>query len=530
MTSKERLQELLTELYARNDKIGKSDAEALAKNALDYLNGEAKLQEDIPVRLIKGGTYKIKGYYLENTLLHDIRGASAIITEVQEHIVPAFLEKELGFDSILYNGGGNLFALVPADCDADLGCRIEQEAQRYLLTANTAYFLSDEIMLSDLLGKDYKSVVMQKEIQLNERKKSKVLSSISPKSEFIGGRIMGDVLIDARALPQAREYCDHCHKRLAYYKKDEKPICGGCLHKVCVGGAQKRWYIEEYADHVRNHQNDTDLNVQFGIRETSDIDPDHIAVIYADGNNMGGIIQGITRLDEMMTFSAFVKKTMPEVVYSALCKNTVDRVEFTALGGDDVFIIVPARKAMRSAVEMIERYNKAFADKYPGSNSTLSVGICIAKPNTPIKIMLEAAEDELDKAKKLVRETGCAGSLSYVIFDSYEGVSGERGRWTLLPYSLDAAKQIIVFADELRKNGNLQTRLQNIASAFRNAESDTEASLFFEYINAKENKAENKIELYAIHGYQQKSCYYENAAGKACYIWEDLLDLIKFGE
>lgn len=526
-TQRKRLQAILAELYKR---IGEANAEALAANAVSFLSGNAPLKKDIPIRLIKGGTYKIKGYYLENSRLHDIRGASAVITEVQERIVPDFLQKKIGFDSILYNGGGNLFALVPADCDADLGYQLEAEAQRYLLTANTAYFLTEEMQLSELLGRNYKSIVMQKESQLNERKKTKVLSDTVPKSEFLGGRIMGDVLIDAGEFPQAWEYCDHCRKRLAYYKKDGNPICGGCLHKVCVGGAQKRWYIEEYADHVRNHQNDTDLKVQFGIRETSDIDPDHIAVIYADGNNMGGIIQGITRLDEMMAFSAFVKKTMPEVVYSALCKNMVDRVEFTALGGDDVFIIVPARKAMRSAVEMIERYNKAFAAKYPGSNSTLSVGICIAKPNTPIKIMLEAAEDELDKAKKLVRETGCAGSLSYVIFDSYEGVSGERGRWTLLPYSLDGAKQIMSFADTLRKNGTLQTRLRNIASAFRNAESDTEASLFFEYINAKETKAENKIKLSAIHGYQLKGCYYENTAGQACCIWEDLLDLIKFGE
>lgn len=521
------MQEILTELYRRN---GEVDAGTLAENAVSFMLGKSVLKTDIPIRLIKGGTYKIKGYYLENSLLHDIRGASAIITDVQERIIPDFLKKTLGYDSILYNGGGNLFALVPADCNENLGYQLEAEAQRYLLTANTAYFLTDTLLLSELLGKKYKAIVMQKENALNERKKSKVLFDTAPKSEFLGSRIMGDVLIDASELSRAKEYCSHCFKRLAYYKKDEKKMCAGCLHKVCVGSAQKQWYLKDYANYVRTQQKESDVDVKFPIKETSDIDKDHIAVIYADGNNMGGIIQGITRVDEMMAFSAFVKKTMPKVVYGALGSNKVERVEFTALGGDDVFIIIPAKKAMRTAVEMIERYNNAFAEKYLGSSSTLSVGICIAKPNTPIKIMLEAAEEELDKAKKLVKDTGCTGSLSYVIFDSYEGVSGERGKWTLLPYSLEAAKQILDYAAKLRKNGTLQTRLRNIANAFRNAESETESDLFFEYTNAKESKEGNKLKLPTIHGYQLKNCYYINANGATCHIWEDLLDLIKFGE
>ncbi len=521
----EQLQEILTALYQRKDA---AKAAALAANAIEFLQGKAPLQQDLDVRLLKGGTYKIKGYYLENNRLPDIRGASAVITEVQERIVPAYLQKTLGFDSILYNGGGNLFALVPADCDTTLACQLEAEAQRYLLTANTAFVLGEVLPLSCLLGKQYTAFVMRTEHQLNERKKSKILSDIAPQTPFLGERMLGDVLIDAHALPKAEDYCTHCRKRLAHYKKDGEALCGGCLHKVCVGNVQKRRYLKAYADHVRTLG--CDLPVQFSVQETSDIDKEHIAVIYADGNNMGGIIQGIERVDRMMEFSAFVKETMPQIVYDALCASKVNRVEFTALGGDDVFLLLPAKQAMRAAVEMMERYNNAFAEKYPSSKSTLSVGICIAKPNTPIKIMLEAAEEELAKAKALVRKTDCKGSLSYVIFDSYEGVSGTRGRWTLLPYPLDAAKELLRMADQLRKKGTVKTRLRNIAAAFRDAESDVEADLFFQYTNAKESNIGNRLQLPELPGYQLHDCFYQNADGTSCCIWEDLLDLIEFGE
>ena len=221
---------------------------------------------------------------------------------------------------------------------------------------------------------------------------------------------------------------------------------------------------------------------------------------------------------------------MPEIVYKSLYEREISNVVFTALGGDDIFIIVPANKSIRLAEKLIEEYNRVFKEKYPESNSTLSVGVCIAKPKTPVKSMLEAAEDELSKAKQLVKNTNCNGSLSYVIFDSYEGVSGNRGRWTLLPYSLEASKVILKKADELRN----KTRINNLSEAFHKSETDTEANLFYEYTNAKSSK-ENRIYIPKRFGrFKLENGFYKNTIdesdNKTYSIWDDLLDLIEFGK
>ncbi len=517
------LASIIEKLYIKSGCSG-NEAKRLARNAVQYMKSErSTLEKDIPIRLIKGGTYKIKGYYLENSKLSDIRGASTIITEVQERFVPELLKQEVGFDCILYNGGGNLFAIVPADCNENLGNKLEEEAQKYLVTANTAYSLSEEIQLSVLLGKNYKAQVAATENSLNERKKSKLLYNAAPKSELIGKRII-DAEIKAVTLPKADTYCAHCKKRLSWYRYGEEYICGGCLHKAVVGVKQKRGYMADYENYVRSRDKDIQLSE---CSEIKDIDEEHIAVFYADGNNMGGIIQNIERLDEMMEFSDFVKETMPKIVYNSLYSRGIKNVEFTALGGDDVFILVPGKKAIRLAMDMIKKYNDAFAEKYSNSHSTLSVGICIAKPNTPIKVMLEAAEDELAKAKELVKKSGCSGSLSYVIFDSYEGVSDERRRWTLLPYSLEASNQIIRMAEMVEPKA--KARLRNISEAFRNADSDREASFFLEYINAKSDEG---IILENVDGYTLRDGFYKRLTDndeETCCIWDDLIDLVEFG-
>ncbi len=530
----ERLCSILCKLYQRSGE-SKEQAQNLAENAVDYMKNpdDIPLQKDIPVRLVKGGTYKIKSYYLENNKLPDIRGASAIITEVQEKIVPELLIANVDFDCIVYNGGGNLFAVVPADCDKNTGNFLEAEAQKYLITANTAYFLSEEILLSELLGKNYRSIIASRESELEERKKSKVQYVPAPVTQFLDKELMG-MKIKADETGDGGEYCDRCGKRKALYDKNGQPVCGGCLHKTAVGASEKRKYIGEYESYAKQQTGGSGEPFRLKMNtDFKDIDDRHIAVFYADGNNMGGIIQNFTKLTDMMDFSDFVKKSMPEIVYSALYKQDIRNVEFTALGGDDVFIIVPGRKAIRLAIEMIGRYNAAFRSKYSNDKSTLSVGICIAKPNTPVKIMLEAAEKQLKDAKRLVRETDCQGSLSYVIFDSYEGVTGDRGRWTLLPYSLESAKQILSYADKM-KNDTAKTRLRNISHAFKSAESDEESELFFSYLNAKETNAYKRIRLPEIHGYTKDGCFYRRPDKKTsdnrCCIWDDLLDLIEFSD
>ena len=516
--SESRLCRILEELYIRSCEQ-KAEAVKLSRNAVDFMNGrEAGLQKDIKICLIKGGTYKIKGYYLENNELSDIRGASAIITRVQEEIIPQLIIGTIGFDCILYNGGGNLFAVVPEDTDPAFGEALEAEAQKYLVTANSAYCVSEPMLLSELLGKDYRIRIAEKENELEQRKKLKISFDAAPRSGFAGKDIFG-IPINASETDEGA-YCEKCRKRIARYKTKDINICGGCLHKYFVGLEQKSDYAQEYKSYLKNIGASAD-NVNTA-HTLSDISGDRIAVIYADGNNMGGIIQNFTKLTDMMDFSSFVKNTMPQVVYSSMHKCGIDSFETVALGGDDIFMIIPGKKAVSFSLALIKEYNKRFGEKYGEGVSTLSVGASIAKTNTPVKVMLEEAEEKLAEAKEKEKAESCGGSLSYVILNSSQVNTGKAE--SMLPFSAEETEAVLDYVNTIKRNSVAGSKLRNIAEAYETAESFEDANLFFAYMNAKEDKPDKRISLPEIQGYRINGGCYEKD-GRIYTLWNELLDL-----
>lgn len=516
-STRQKLIDVLTHLY--------SGDKSLAEQAVSQIGTDTpSLQKDLPVRILKGGTYKIKGYYLEDNDLTDIRGASTLITEVQENIVPNALWEIIGFDPILYNGGGNLLALVPENCPENLGEILEAAAQNILLTAQSAYYVSEPIKLSELLGKEYNQLIAKKETELEQRKKCKLIFEQAPASQFVGKELFSNIRVDAAPVSDAG-FCECCKKRIALYHSSKKSVCGGCLHKMAVGKEQKNRYVDKY--NAR-----TGANAE-AVDSLADIHKDHIALVYADGNNMGGILQNIKDICSMMDFSRFVKSAMENIVFDAIKARDINKFEIVAIGGDDVFILVPGDKAVRLAAEMIRLYQERFSEKFKGTNSTLSVGICIAKNKTPVKVMLETAEEELSAAKNLVKKLGdTKGSLSFRVLDTYEGASADRGSSTLLPYSFENAEKILRYADNFQDK-TMKTRLQALSSAFRHADLPEEASLFFRYVNAKETETKRRIKNPPqLNGYKADNGYYtpDNNPSENHYLWDDLLDLIAYGK
>lgn len=496
---------------------------------LEMLSGGAAA-EGLNVRILKGGSYKIKGYYLENNVLNDMRGASALLSYVEEQLVPELISREFIRECIIYCGGGNVFAALPEWADDSFALRLEQEAQRVLLTANTAYYMSAAMPLSAILGDDYKRNMTDIEERLAERKKLKIISDTKPVSSLVGGTldISGAGTVSFNAYETAGTHCcEACGKRLASYKLsggDDK-LCGGCMHKRAVGDIAKDG--KYCADFRRiNHYDPKPVNC------LADIDRDYVAVVYADGNNMGGIIAGFRRITEMMSFSRDVREVTTQAVFRAMDDVGIERFEVVALGGDDVFVIVPGSRAYAFTMKLIERYNSFFAQRSEYSTrSTLSAGIAVAKNNTPVRIMLEKAEEHLDSAKYLEKNRDAAnrdGTLSFVIMDSYSADADEKENGTavstMLPYSLSTAKQVAGIAGTM--DGTAKSRLRNILDAFENADFPEEANLFLRYMNAKSDP-EKRIKLPEISGFTLDGGYYVQE-GQYCYIWKDLLELSGF--
>ena len=175
----------------------------------------------------------------------------------------------------------------------------------------------------------------------------------------------------------------------------------------------------------------------------------------------------------------------------------------------------------------------------------MSVGIAIAKTSTPVKIILEAAEEKLAEAKSLSKNMeNDKGSMSFIILDSHNDNEGRVNTTTsavntLLPYSIQTANDILKFAGYIEKEKNVSnSRIRNLSDAFENAESYEEASLFFQYMNAKFKITDRKtdavtgvIRLPEISGYKtddEYQGYYIDDEGSHCYIWDDLINLLEY--
>lgn len=501
----------------------------------------------IKIRILKGGSYKIKQYYLENSELQEIRGASNLLTYVEENKIPDMIAERYIRECIIYNGGGNILALLPEDCDEGFALSLEQEAGKILVSAGIAYYVSDTVDAGMLFGNDYRNLMSSIENKLNERKKLIITNPIDRISDIYGDTIrivdeevqFRDDINSENVKNKSGEICSSCGKRYAYYQLDGRKLCASCLHKRCVGKeVKKSRYINEYK-HYNNGNEPEFAKTLMDIAGESGNNEKYIAVVYGDGNNMGGIIQHFSKITDMMSFSRDVKTIANKAVFEAMGAVGIKRFEVVGLGGDDVFVIIPGNKACNFAVKLIEKYNEQFTDKDKDKNkyedvSTMSVGIAIGKAKMPINILIETAEARLSDAKRLSRinkDKKCDdGSMAYTIMDTFEGEKEKDisafACNTLQPYSTSTANSVLRLVNSF-KSSTGKTRIRNLLNAFANAESPEEAALFFDYLNAKSDK---KVTLKKISGYELCKDHhgYYRKDKELYYIWKDIIDLSDF--
>ena len=502
----------------------------------------------VPVKILKGGSYKIKNYYLENYNLNEIRGASILLTYVEDKLIRDIISEKYIPECIVYCGGGNIFAVVPESCDESFTVSLENEAKKYLISADIAYYLSDSIDLSVLFSKKYKVKMTEVENQLNDRKKLIINTGVSsyyssdtypliiPEStEGMGDGI--DVTINRKSFTK-KAVCSSCGRRPGIYSSGKnEPICLSCLHKRMIGENAK---TEKYLNMYEKYNGKKADNKVHSLGDLKDREG-YIAVVYGDGNNMGGIIQQFTNITQMMKFSRDVKDIAARAVFESMGENGIEKFEVVGLGGDDIFVIVSGAKAIRFAVSLIKKYNEKFTGyrETTGQVSTMSVGIAIAKHNTPVQIILEEAENQLSDAKSEVKKyQENKGSMSFRILDSFDSPDEKEQsdiHDTMLPYLTETAESVLKFADKFKNDRKLgKTALRNILDAFSMAESDSEANLFFEYYQAKNSK----IDMPEIAKYKADGGYYirteddgmsgNGSSNEKYYLWKDLLNIIDF--
>ncbi|MFD3157094.1 hypothetical protein ACFIJ5_09570 [Haloimpatiens sp. FM7330] len=525
---------------------------------------DRSLLEKLDIILVKGGAFKVKKYYLENNKLKDMRGASTLLTYVTEKEIPEIINKAFMNESLIYSGGGNVMCIVPNEKIATKLClEFEKKFDKYTLTVENAFSYC-KCNLYDFI-KNYREEMRKLESKIENRKKLKIYNNIVSKSQLNNQKEgidlnNGTVLIKANELKNKKEICSLCSIRKASYSIDEeiKNVCGSCLHKHIVGSNEKIMFNDKIKKYIRKKYGiEEEKRYNFTtIGSINDIEPKtkKIAVIYGDGNNIGAIIQNINSIFEMMYFSRKIQNAANEAVYEAILKNNDDKkntfkFEIIAVGGDDIFFIVPASKALGIAKDLIEVFNNQFINETKDENgnkynATMSIGIAISKSNNDIRKLVEIAQKELknakDKERKLLLKNKNSGSLSIAFIKGSNYLSKElvknqnkKIKQSMLPMSNNTFKDILKLVSRLKSKENKVniSRISRIEEASKKMDI-SEFMLFYLYNDAKKGKVLSKIfekiniELYKF----DKGTFIEkeNEEKQVYFPWSDILNFWKY--
>jgi CRISPR-associated protein Cmr2 len=245
--------------------------------------------------------------------------------------------------------------------------------------------------------------------------------------------------------------------------------------------SQFEQYLDKHPELKQAYQGNSDPNIHHvsearslpEIGQTSQPNG-YIAYIYADGNNMGQYIQHkIHSPEAYQEFSQVIFDATQHAVYRALATHlqptTIQRemtqdgktkmttasihpFEIIAIGGDDVFLVVPADKALAIAKTIGEEFETLLlaqggyeanmgyqpwqvhrcrmdAAATPQCKLSLSTGVLIAAENTPVyyaqKLVEQLLKSAKQRAKTLKAQRYLGGTVDFLVMKAVTLVSSD---------------------------------------------------------------------------------------------------------
>lgn len=462
---------------------------------MDLLNHKADF--------IKGGIVKIKQYYLETNKIPEIRGASLLLDNINTRKMEEIISRQHIRECLVYAGGGKMMAIVPETTGLDICLHLERLVEIETVTAQSNFY-SRPYGLKRLIS-DYKTITGEMDLALEECQGLRWDFRIEPKLEKeVPQRVLSSG--GYSWLKEADQvFCTSCRNRhaVAEYKKLGEKLCPSCLCKRMEGGrSAKHSMHKKYCQYVwEKYQRDisADLN-DFSYNKLEDIAEDNfIGIIYGDANNMSHQIKKLDSIPMMRYFSEVMSRTVTDIVFDALFQHLKDKLSFEviAIGGDDIFLIVPGKYAYDIACTIGELFDRQFENKSDGKKMmTISMGVCITHTNMPVQYSFEIAQQLLRSAKQKAWEEqkteNVTGTIDYMVIENDTAGNADlryqrrypmdKPAKTLRPYTWKQAKAMKCFLYEIKDERSFAFELRQ--SWYQHTKE--EAQLFYEYqINRK---------------------------------------------
>jgi len=381
----------------------------------------------VPKFLVLLDTDKIKDYVFATNKLREIRGASAILDELNlESTYQTLNSDDFGegnYDKVdgewkhncktikgntinwevMFLGGGSGKILFAEEERARKFCQTMQEMYREE-TDNAASITAVCVFRLDC--EDFQHWIYRGEKELRKQKDSKYLRLQPLTNPYFKicestGLLPAEEISYGKPICMASVYkCNEAKANRSYFaqfqswlKKQNENLKSDWKKVICTpivkddGEANEEWekLLPEYLSHIGSFSNG------------------YVGFIYADGNRMGERLSGFKEPDEYRDFSDKVKDGTQEAIFKALAKHLGRDMkqnpehipfEILLLGGDDLMAVVPANRAIEIAKDFCEEFKRQ-------TDVSICAGVLITHENYPIYSMMDHAEELLKSAKEL---------------------------------------------------------------------------------------------------------------------------------
>ncbi|KPA14385.1 hypothetical protein MHK_005406 [Candidatus Magnetomorum sp. HK-1] len=356
--------------------------------------------------LLDIGIPSIKKYVFATNRLKSIRGASALLADLnQEEFIMGILNdnKHLSDIKCFSAGGGAAQFIVTGtaeDVDNSMDALSKKIAQK---TGNGLKMIYGKALYSQ------DKYQLARKLAFYESNHKRDENPILPTTILHTGF--------------ARE-CDDCSNMINKENTSNETylLCNVCQKKIKFNDDARKGLWFQFSDFLKEKDVIIDQSKDFqDIGKHCRARKNYTAVVYADGNSMGKIIQKIHTPEDFKFFSDTVEKAIKESCFEALYETSTKLYqpslpssfpgEILLLGGDDLIVYLTAEMAFPFALDVARRFNEKTIEAFDcqkgsffkeitnGKGLTISLGIAYGKVNTPISLMLNQAESLLTSAK-----------------------------------------------------------------------------------------------------------------------------------
>lgn len=401
--------------------------------------------------LVAFDTDRIKQYLFSTNKLKEIRGASALLVELNEenegHLGQT---EEVARDNCpqletVYAGGGGALFITPSETDAQKV--IAAVEKLYRQRTAVASITGECLPLAPATRQQGFGSRVQDVMHLVKRNKARKAEMPLLPVEFYF------------------HICDACGQHpAASRQRDEEGrdrlVCRACLikHRSVPGD----W---------RREPNDFEqlgaLSKPFG----------YLGFLYADGNQMGSRLSALATTEAYTHFSRGVRDLLKNAIGRAvriqgLRHDLIPCIELL-LGGDDLLLVTTADLALPIAIEMARLFEHNSRQLLMEVGLpvdpplTLAIGVVLAHVDYPIAEFHRVSELRLHSAKRRCFELGYAtGAIDFEVITSAVGHEDERPYHNKRPYPLSELDMLLdharKFKDVSFPTSQLQTMYESL--------------------------------------------------------------------